>query len=134
MARVGLLFLRNGVWSSGPVVSQSFVDTVRVPHPSIASATNADPAGLPQRDHELRCAVVDERDRNVAERAARRLLGMGPWDSLIVVIPSLDVVAVRAGTQNLTPSAGRTWNDSDWNGDYAVLAPFLDPIVQSITP
>jgi hypothetical protein len=26
------------------------------------------------------------------------------------------------------------WNDYDWNGDYAVLAPFLDPIVQSVTP
>jgi hypothetical protein len=25
------------------------------------------------------------------------------------------------------------WNDQDWNGDYAVLAPLLDPIVQSVT-
>jgi CubicO group peptidase (beta-lactamase class C family) len=65
----------------------------------------------------------------------------GLGDSLIVVIPSLDIVAVRAGNQadpdvnGLDPTPGvRVWNDYDWNGDYAVLAPFLDPIVQSVTP
>jgi len=41
---------------------------------------------------------------------------------------------VRAGVQappNSSPGE-RVWNDDDWNGDYSVLAPFLDPIVQSV--
>jgi hypothetical protein len=54
---------------------------------------------------------------------------------LIVVIPSLDLVVVRAGNivEIDSNTAARTWNDADWNGDYNVLAPFLDPIVQSVT-
>ncbi|MBL8265789.1 MAG: hypothetical protein JNL55_05390, partial [Steroidobacter sp.] len=60
----------------------------------------------------------------------------GLGDSLIVVIPSLDLVVVRAGAQAAANSSNgsRVWNDDNWNGDYAVLAPFLDPIVQSVTP
>jgi hypothetical protein len=57
-------------------------------------------------------------------------------EALIVVIPSLDLVIVRNGGQspsNVSPGA-RTWNDDDWDGNPAVLAPFLDPIVQATTP
>jgi len=46
----------------------------------------------------------------------------GLYDSLIVVIPSLDIVVARAG---------KSWKRDDGAGHYAVLRPFLVPIVQS---
>jgi CubicO group peptidase (beta-lactamase class C family) len=134
MARVGLLFLRNGVWSSGRVISQAFVDTVRVPAPSIASVANPDAANFPNAPTNYGVLWWTNATGMLANVPRDAYWAWGLGDNLIVVIPSLDVVAVRVGPQNTTVSAGRTWNDSDWNGDYAVLAPFIDPIVQSVTP
>jgi hypothetical protein len=58
--------------------------------------------------------------------------GWGQGDSLIVVIPSLDIVIARAGDIGPFVADQRVWGETDWNGDYAVLAPFLNPIVQSV--
>jgi hypothetical protein len=59
----------------------------------------------------------------------------GLGEALIIVIPSLDLVIARNGPQDSVASdEGRIWNDRDWNGRVQVLAPFLDPIVESVTP
>jgi hypothetical protein len=47
----------------------------------------------------------------------------GLYDSLIVVIPSLDVVAARAG---------ESWKREEGGGHYEVLRPFLEPIATSV--
>jgi hypothetical protein len=47
----------------------------------------------------------------------------GLGDSLIIVIPSLDIVVARAGA-----GFGR----SNWNSDYTWIAPFITPIAQSV--
>ena len=52
----------------------------------------------------------------------------GLYDSLIVVVPSLDLVVVRGGEN------GRQWPRGKDEGHYAVLEPFLDPIVAGLTP
>lgn len=135
MARIGLLYLRRGEWAGGQrVFSASFVDLVRTPRP--------ENVGLPVRD------ALDPNDFPEASsrygvlwwtnatgalpnvpRDAYWAWGLG--DSLIVVIPSLDLVIARAGP--LGPeSPGRVFGDNDWNADYAVLAPFLDPIVGAV--
>jgi len=43
-------------------------------------------------------------------------------------------VIVRNGGQSTTATAGRTWNDGEWDGDVRVLEPFLNPIVAATTP
>jgi hypothetical protein len=48
----------------------------------------------------------------------------GLGDHLILVIPSLDIVATRAGN---------AWSGNRTPSYYEVLAPFFDPIVQSVT-
>jgi hypothetical protein len=52
----------------------------------------------------------------------------GLYESLIVVIPSLDIVATRASWDG--------WQDVDdanpWTSDYQVIQPFLEPIAQSV--
>lgn len=138
MARVGLLFLRKGVWANDQrVLSEQFVTTVSTPvaaNASLALPLASDYPGATTNYGVLWWTNANGQLPNVP-RDAFWAWGLG--DSLIVVIPSLDIVVVRAGAQfiaNPDPSPGvREWNDADWNGDYAVLAPFLDPIVQSVS-
>jgi hypothetical protein len=51
----------------------------------------------------------------------------GLHETFIIVVPSLDLVIARAGDHAWHPTS------EEWNADYAVLAPFLTPIVESIT-
>lgn len=56
-----------------------------------------------------------------APRDAHWAWGLG--DGLIVVIPGLDVVAVRAGA---------AWRGGAWTSNYAVVEPFITPIARSV--
>jgi CubicO group peptidase (beta-lactamase class C family) len=135
MARVGLLMLRNGVWANNQrIVSQSFVDTVRVPVAANAGLALPDAANFPGATTNYGVLWWTNATHQLANVPTDAYWAWGLGDSLIVVIPSLDIVIARAGNQNLTVTPGvREWNDQDWNGDYTVLAPFFDPIVQSVT-
>jgi len=142
MARVGLLFLRRGVWANNErLLSEEFVDLVRTPRPETAAATN--PQGGPTGEF-----PTATQDYGVLwwTNASGALAGVptdaywawGLGDSLIVVIPSLDLVIARAGetdpTKVVASPGVREWNDNDWNGQYDVLEGFLRPIVESISP
>jgi CubicO group peptidase (beta-lactamase class C family) len=137
MARVGLLFLRNGDWNGTRVLSQDFVTKVKTPLPE-----NAGLPVVPERQNEqfpnaptdygiLWWTNKSKTMPNVPEDA---FWAWGLGEELIVVIPSLDLVIVRNGGQATANGAGRTWNDLGWDGDVEVLAPFLDPIVAATTP
>lgn len=133
LARIGLLFLREGEWGDGSrVFSPSFAELVRTPRPEVANALSAEPAEFPDAQH--RYGVLWWTNATGAlpnvPRDAYWAWGLG--DSLIVVIPSLDLVIARAGPQHTTDTSGRVFGDSDWNSNYEVLAAFLDPIVRSV--
>lgn len=134
MARVGLLYLRRGEWDAGQrVFSESFVDLVSTPRAEHAGLPVREAADYPEAN--LRYGVLWWTNATGALPNVPRdaYWAWGLNDSLIVVIPSLDLVIARAGpTQAASP--GRTFGDNDWNADYAVLAPFLDPIVRAATP
>jgi CubicO group peptidase (beta-lactamase class C family) len=132
MARVGLLFLRNGVWSNTRIVSEAFVNTVKTPRPEIASATNPQATDFPGATTNYGVLWWTNAQGLLPNVPRDAYWAWGQWDSLIVVIPSLDLVIARIGPIH-DAAAGRVFGEFDWNGDYAVLAPFLDPIVQSVT-
>lgn len=134
MARVGLLFLRRGAWADQRIVSESFVDTVRTPVAANAGLALPDAANFPNATVNYGVLWWTNANGQLPNVPRDAYWGWGLGDSLIIVIPSLDLVIARAGPQVTTPTTGRTWNDSDWNGDYTVLAPFLEPIVQSVAP
>jgi CubicO group peptidase (beta-lactamase class C family) len=133
LARVGLLYLRRGEWANAQrVFSASFVDLVRTPRVENANIRVEEAQDYP--DANLRYGVLWWTNATGAlpnvPRDAYWAWGLG--DSLIVVIPSLDLVIARAGpSQQATPDQ-RVFGDNDWNADYAVLAPFLDPIVRAV--
>jgi CubicO group peptidase (beta-lactamase class C family) len=137
MARVGLLFLRKGMWNGTRVLSEDFITRVRTALPE-----NAGLPVVPERQVErFPNAPTDygvlwwtNKSRTMPNVPEDTFWAWGLGEELIVVIPSLDLVIVRNGGQATASGAGRTWNDRDWDGDVEVLAPFLDPIVAATTP
>ena len=132
MARVGLLFLRNGRWGESQVFDTTFVDLVRTPREENAGLTIAEPADFPGATTSYGVLWWTNATGALPEVPRDAYWGWGQGDSLIVVIPSLDIVIARAGDVGPFVADQRVWGETDWNGDYAVLAPFLNPIVQSV--
>ena len=122
MAKIGYLYLRHGKWADEQILPESFIDIVRKPFPEIIGLPvhNA-PRYLNASDHYglLWWNNGDGILNNVPREA---YWSWGLYDSLIVVIPSLDLVVARAGSG---------WR-SGWDGNYNVLKPFLEPICQSV--
>lgn len=121
MARIGYLYLRQGRWRDQQIIPATFVDLARTVPPELAA--------LP-----VRAGTYDNASKHYGllwwNNADGTLAGIprdaywawGLHDSLIVVIPSLDLVVARAG--------------SDWaresNEHYDVLRPFLEPICAAV--
>jgi CubicO group peptidase (beta-lactamase class C family) len=122
MARIGLLYLRGGRWAGEQLVPSSFVDRARATDPAIAD--------LPVREGDTHPGAPAHYGLLWWNNADGALEGVprdaywswGLHESLIVVIPSLDLVIARAGSD---------WS-REWTGHYAVLRPFLEPIVASV--
>ena len=137
MARVGLLMLRKGDWNGTRVVSEAFVTRVQTPLPE-----NAGLPLVPERQEEkYPNAQTDygilwwtNKSNTMPNVPADAFWAWGLGEELIVVIPSLNLVIARNGGQATASSAGRTWNDRDWDGDVKVLEGFLNPIVAATTP
>jgi CubicO group peptidase (beta-lactamase class C family) len=142
MARVGQLFLRDGVWNGERLLPKSFVDTVRTARDNKALPIVSEDANDTYSKATENYGVLWWTNKTGASGdlpgvPADAYWAWGLGDSLIVVIPSLDLVIARGGvpvpgTTDPTPTT-RTWNDWNWDGDYKVLVPFLTPIVESVT-
>jgi CubicO group peptidase (beta-lactamase class C family) len=131
MARIGYLFLRDGVWDGQRVLSESFVDLVHTVRPETTAATNADPEHDPTAtvNYGVLWWTNTSGELPGVPRDAYWAWGLG--DNLIVVIPSLDLVIARTGNNPDDPSLPQL--RAERNSDYAVLAPLLTPIVESVT-
>ena len=116
-ARLGLLYLRDGVWDGRRVLPEGWVDFARTPAPG----TNADIYGAgwwlnPQQGKGRPLPVlIDTGPQRDAFRA------QGFEGQVIMDIPSKDLVIVRLG---LTPDADRGWAAvGDWLGRVARAFP-----------
>ena len=124
LARIGYLMLRAGNWETETLVSTAFVDQVQAPVPGVA--------GLPVgNDTQSRFAAASDHygimwwnnaDGSIEGLPTDAFWAWGLGDSLIVVIPSLDMVISRAGA---------SWGGSRNPSYYQVLEPFLAPIAQA---
>ena len=122
MARIGYLYLRQGCWRDEQLIPASFVDAVRVVPQAIK--------GLPVVRSESYFNASDHygllwwnnADGTMANVPRDTYWSWGLYDSLIVVIPSLDIVAARAG---------KTLNKAR-NSAYTSIEPFVEPIALSV--
>jgi CubicO group peptidase (beta-lactamase class C family) len=125
MARIGYLYLRGGEWDGQQIIPRDFVDTARTNVPGVS--------GLPVgNDIESRFVGASNHygllwwnnaDGSMSNVSSDAFWSWGLYDSLIVVIPSLDIVASRAGN---------AWSGARSPNFYTVLDPFIEPIAQSI--
>ena len=121
MARFGYLFLRRGRWQDKQLLDESFIDACRTVPEAIR--------GLPVVGNKQFAGSANHYGLLWWNNADGTLEGVprdaywswGLYDSLTVVIPSLDIVVARAG---------KSWKDTPEH--YAKLAPFLEPIVASV--
>ena len=136
MARVGLLFLRKGMWRTDRVLSAEFVTQVQTPRPENADLELPEEADFPGALDDYGVLWWTNKSGQMANVPIDTYWAWGLGEALIVVIPSLDLVIARNGGQaDAGSSAGaRVWNDDNWNGDPSVLEGFLDPIVAATTP
>ena len=123
MAKIGYLYLRRGKWADEQIILESFIDIARKPFPEIAGLLVRSPSEYPNASDHYGLLWWNNGDGTLSNVPRDAYWSWGLYDSLIVVIPSLDIVVARAGNG---------WR-SGWDGNYSVLKPFLEPICQSVT-
>jgi CubicO group peptidase (beta-lactamase class C family) len=132
MARVGLLFLRRGVWNGTRIISEEFVDLVQKPRSEVAGLTIVNEGDFPRATSDYGVLWWTNATGQLPNVPRDAYWAWGLHENLIVVIPSLDLVIAVARPAHSVDPTGRVWGDADWNADYTILAPFLDPIVDAV--
>ncbi|HYD82455.1 MAG TPA: hypothetical protein VEA63_00350, partial [Opitutus sp.] len=121
MARIGYLYLREGRWRDRQIIPADFV--------KLAGRPAAESIGLSEYDQSHGNASEhysllwwNNGDGTIPGLPRDAFWSWGLYDSLILVIPSLDVVVARAGQ-----SWARTSDEH-----YDVLKPFFEPIAAAV--
>ncbi|MBT8445253.1 MAG: serine hydrolase, partial [Gammaproteobacteria bacterium] len=124
LARIGYLMLRAGRWESATLIPRDFVDQVRAPVAGVAGlpVVNDPLSRFSGASDHYGIMWWNNADGSIAGLPTDAYWSWGLGDSLIVVIPSLDIVVSRAGS---------AWDGSRSPSYYQVLAPFLVPIAQA---
>lgn len=122
MARIGYLYLRNGKWQDEQILPAEFVKA--------AGTAVKEVVGIPEKDTDRYGNASDHYgllwwnnvDGSIPDVPRDAYWSWGLYDSLIVVIPSLDLVAARAG---------KSWKRKTPE-HYGVLKGFLQPLARSV--
>lgn len=122
MARIGYLYLRGGKWEDKQLIPADFVEMARQVPKEIK--------GLPvvKRDSYFNASDHygllwwNNADGAMKDVPRDAYWSWGLYDSLIVVIPSLDIVASRAGKSL----------NKQRNSAYGAIEPFIGPIAKSV--
>lgn len=121
MARIGFLYLNNGHIGTRAIIPAEFVHTARAPVPASEGVPVNDGRGRASNHYGL--LWWNNGDGTLAKVPRDAYWSWGLYDSLIVVIPSLDVVVARAG---------KSFSDNEQSSGYERLRPFLEPIAESV--
>ncbi len=119
MARVGLLYLRGGMWNGKRILPEDFVKQAGTTVPAVVGLPEVDPKNYGNASDHYGLLWWNNADGTLKDVPRDAYWTWGLYDSLIVVIPSLDIVVARAG---------QSWKRNSGDDHYAVLEPFLGPI------
>ncbi|MCL4177958.1 MAG: beta-lactamase family protein [Verrucomicrobia bacterium] len=122
MARIGYLYLRDGRWNRQPIVPAWFVDAVRTVPCGVRGLPVIKPEEYGSASAHYGLLWWNNADGTLPEVPRDAYWSWGLYDSLIVVIPSLDIVVARAGKSF----------QQRGESHYAPLEPFLSPIARSV--
>jgi len=124
LARIGLLMLREGSWRDRKILDSAYVRASTRTDPEVARLNVLHPEAYDNASAHYGLLWWNNNDETLEGVPVDTYWSWGLYDSLIVVIPSLDVVVARAG---------KSWKRQPNTHHYHVLAPFLRPIVQAVT-
>lgn len=124
MARIGLLYLRKGKWQDKQLLSEDFVRLVSRQDPALVGLREWDDQHGDASEH-YGLLWWNNADGTLDDVPKDAFWSWGLYDSLIVVIPSLEIVVARTG---------KSWKRDPRENHYDVLKPFLKPIVASLLP
>jgi hypothetical protein len=122
MARIGYLYLREGKWQGEQLIPKNFVSAASTTVPEVVDLLEHDPNSPFNSPSHYGLLWWNNADGTMANVPTDAYWSWGLGESLIVVIPSLDIVVSRAGSG---------WQ-SYWNPDYRVIEPFIEPIALSV--
>ncbi|MBI5393739.1 MAG: serine hydrolase [Verrucomicrobia bacterium] len=127
MSRFGYLYLREGRWENRELLPRNFVELARRTAPGIARLPVLESVERPGHFGGVASAHYgllwwNNNDGTLADVPREAYWSWGLGDSLIVVIPSLDIVVARAG---------KSWKRAGGGDPYDVLKPFFGPICAS---
>lgn len=123
MARLGYLYLNEGRWREAQILPAEFVRSVGHPAKEIAGLAELDASQGNASDH-YSLLWWNNGDGTIPGVPRDAFWSWGLYDSLIVVIPSLDVVIARAGPN-------KSWARPSTE-HYDPLKPFLEPIAAAV--
>lgn len=124
MARIGYLMLRDGVWDGQRLLPEGFVDAVRTTVPGVVGlpVTNDTKDRFGGASDHYGILWWNNADGSLANVPRDAFWAWGLGDKLILVIPSLDIVASRAGSE---------WSGNRSPSFYPALEPFIEPIARA---
>jgi CubicO group peptidase (beta-lactamase class C family) len=123
LSRLGYLYLRGGRWKDERIIPEDFVQMASRPMESVV--------GLPEWSTDNHGNASDHYsllwwnngDGTLENVPRDAFWAWGLYDSLVIMIPSLDLVVVRGG------ESGKQLPRAEGGDHYDVLGPLLDPIV-----
>ena len=123
MARIGYLVLRRGRWRGTQILPETFVDACRTVPERVRGLPVVKPEDYGRASDHYGLLWWNNADGAVAGVPRDAFWSWGLYDSLIVVMPGLDLMAARAG---------QSWKRTKGADHYTVLAPFLEPLAASV--
>jgi CubicO group peptidase (beta-lactamase class C family) len=125
MARVGLLYLRGGMWNDQRILPADFVQQAGTTVPFVVGLPVVGAKDYGKASDHYGLLWWNNADGTLPDVPRDAYWSWGLYDSLIVVIPSLDIVVARVG---------KSWQRGSGDDHYEVLRPFLEPIVTATKP
>jgi len=123
MARIGYLYLRRGQWRDKQTIPASFVDMARKVPQAIKGLPVVRKESYFDASNHYGLLWWNNADGTMTHVPRDTYWSWGLYDSLIVVMPSLDIVAARAGKSL----------NKERNSAYTSIEPFIEPIALSVT-
>lgn len=125
LARIGYLYLRNGRWENQSILPADFVSQVGMVPQSIQAlpVLNDTQSRFGNASNHYGIMWWNNADGSITDVPTDTYWAWGLGESLIVVIPSLDIVISRTGSNAFPGSRSPSY--------YQVLEPFIRPIAQS---
>jgi CubicO group peptidase (beta-lactamase class C family) len=126
MARIGLLMLRGGRWRDTQLIPRDYVELARQPvaaHAQLPVHTNSLKEAGPNAPKHYGLLWWNNADGTLANVPRDAYWSWGLYDSVILIVPSLDLVVARAG---------KSWPRKPGSAHYNPLQPFFEPIVAAV--